>query len=379
LEVHIEIGLPDEQGREQIFRIHTRLLRENGFLDENISLAEYASSTKNYSGAEIEAVVRSAVSFAMQEQIDVENLQKIDVKKLRDIKITKEYFELALQEVKPEFGVNDENLQMNYTRGIIRFNSDVQEIVDLSKKIVTRLRNSNAMNRQSLLLQGDLACGKSALACYLAKQADFPFVRMIRADDYVGASDASVCQRIAKMFDDAYKSDLSVVIVDDLERLIGYTIGARFSNPILQTILTSIRRNPSDLSRKIFIIATCTYEAIRTLQVNKVFDWVRDVPLVTTRPELEIVLKESLYDKNCKPSVSEVSARFPEKNNGIGISALLSLIELALNNEDCITPENFELSLQAKVKNLDFFVNKKMSILMENSVPNDEKSGDGFN
>jgi len=349
------------------------MLRENGFLDENISLAEYAARTKNYSGAEIEGVVRSAVSYSMQQHIDVESLQKIDLKKMRDIKITKQFFELALQEVQPEFGVNDEDLQVNYARGIIRFNADVQEIVDLSKKIVTRLKNSSVMNRQSLLLQGDLACGKSALACYLAKEADFPFVRMIRAEDFVGASDAAVCQRVAKIFDDAYKSNLSVVIIDDIERLIGYTIGARFSNPVLQTILTSVRRNPSELFRKIFIIATCTFEAIRTLQLDKVFDWVRDMPLVTKPQELESIFKESLYDKNCKPSVSDVLARFPEENNGLGISALLSVIELSIDSDNTITPDNFELSLQAKTRNLDFYASKKPNLFMTDE--NKEEDG----
>ncbi|ETO19100.1 N-ethylmaleimide-sensitive fusion protein [Reticulomyxa filosa] len=352
LEVHIEIGLPDERGREQIFRIHTRLLRENGFLADDISLSEYAARTKNYSGAEIEAVVRSAVSYAMQEHIDVENLQKIDLKKMRNIKISKEYFELALQEVQPEFGVNDDDLQINFSRGIILFNDDVEEIIDLSRKIVTRLVRSNVMNRQSLLLQGDLACGKSALACFLAKEANFPFVRVIRADDYVGAADGTVCARIAKIFDDAYKSDASVVIIDDLERLIGYTVGVRFSNPVLQTILTSIRRNPSELNRKIFVIATCTYEAIRTLQIDKVFDWVRDIPLVHSRKETETVMEQSAYGKKCKPSIKDVCDKFPEKSSGIGISALLAMIELAVDNEGFITPENFELAIEAKARNL---------------------------
>jgi len=247
--------------------------------------------------------------------------------------------------------VNDDDLQVNFSRGIIRFNSDVQEIIELSMKIVTRLRGSNVMNRQSLLLQGDLACGKSALACYIAKEANFPFVRMIRADDFVGAGDATVCSRIAKTFDDAYKSDASVIIIDDLERLMGYTVGARFSNPILQTILTSIRRNPSELNRKIFVIATCTYEAIRTLQIDRMFDWVRDLPLVETRKELEVVMEQSSYGKKCKPSIAEVCAVFPESNNKIGISSLLGMIELAVDNSDYITPENFELSLEAKAKN----------------------------
>lgn len=41
--------------------------------------------------------------------------------------------------------------------------------------------------------------------------------------------------QVLKVFDDAYKSPLSVVILDDIERLIEYVgIGPRFSNTVLQ-------------------------------------------------------------------------------------------------------------------------------------------------
>ncbi|KAG8427625.1 transport between ER and Golgi ATPase protein [Metarhizium acridum] len=59
LEVHIEISLPDEEGRFDIFNIHTAKMRENNILDSDVDLKELASMTKNYSGAEINGVVKS--------------------------------------------------------------------------------------------------------------------------------------------------------------------------------------------------------------------------------------------------------------------------------------------------------------------------------
>ncbi len=45
----------------------------------------------------------------------------------------------------------------------------------------------------------------------------------------------SKASQITKVFEDAYKSPLSVVILDDVERLLEYVaIGPRFSNTILQ-------------------------------------------------------------------------------------------------------------------------------------------------
>ena len=47
------------------------------------------------------------------------------------------------------------------------------------------------------------------------------------------------------MFDDAYKSKLSCVVVDDIERLIEWVpIGARFSNNLLQALLVLFKKVP---------------------------------------------------------------------------------------------------------------------------------------
>jgi vesicle-fusing ATPase len=45
LEVHMEISLPDEQGRFQILRIHTAKMRNNKFMDEDVDLSELAAQT----------------------------------------------------------------------------------------------------------------------------------------------------------------------------------------------------------------------------------------------------------------------------------------------------------------------------------------------
>ncbi len=63
-EVHIEVGLPDEIGRKQIFEIHTKSMKKNNLLGTDVNLDIMAKNTKNYTGAEIEAVVKSACSFA---------------------------------------------------------------------------------------------------------------------------------------------------------------------------------------------------------------------------------------------------------------------------------------------------------------------------
>jgi vesicle-fusing ATPase len=64
-EIHLEIGLPDEKGRKQIFTIHTSKMKKNNLLAGDVDIDKLAALTKNYTGAEIEAVCRSANAFAL--------------------------------------------------------------------------------------------------------------------------------------------------------------------------------------------------------------------------------------------------------------------------------------------------------------------------
>ena len=69
LEVHVEISLPDELGRLQILKIHTHKMRQENVMDPDVQIEELASKTKNFSGAEIGGLVKSASSFAFNRHV----------------------------------------------------------------------------------------------------------------------------------------------------------------------------------------------------------------------------------------------------------------------------------------------------------------------
>ena len=72
------------------------------------------------------------------------------------------------------------------------------------------------------------------MAAKLALNSQFPFVKIISPESFVGYSELAKISSIVKIFDDAYKSPLSLIVLDDIERLIEFIhIGPRFSNPIL--------------------------------------------------------------------------------------------------------------------------------------------------
>lgn len=68
-----------------------------------------AARTKNYSGAELEGVVKSAVSYALNRQLNMDDLNKpVDEE---NIKVTMNDFLEAIDEVKPAFGASTSDLE----------------------------------------------------------------------------------------------------------------------------------------------------------------------------------------------------------------------------------------------------------------------------
>jgi transitional endoplasmic reticulum ATPase len=91
----IEIGLPDEQARQQILKIHMAKKP----LAEDIKVEELAKLTDKYSGADLGAVVNEAVMLAIREYV-LSGACKIDDKTC-DYKVEKKHFDEALKLVKP--------------------------------------------------------------------------------------------------------------------------------------------------------------------------------------------------------------------------------------------------------------------------------------
>ncbi|CAF1616581.1 unnamed protein product, partial [Didymodactylos carnosus] len=131
LEVQIEIGLPDKNGRLQILNIHTALMRQNQKLADDVDLKEFSELTRNYSGAEIEGLVRAAMSFAMNRHIKAGKRVEVDPEAADKLKICRADFMHAFEnDIKPAFGVSKDEFDSYIANGIIIWGSPVTEVLD---------------------------------------------------------------------------------------------------------------------------------------------------------------------------------------------------------------------------------------------------------
>lgn len=65
IELKIEIGLPDNAGRQQILHIHTGPLVRNKFLEPDVDIAELADRTKNFTGAAVPCAAKTLTAHRL--------------------------------------------------------------------------------------------------------------------------------------------------------------------------------------------------------------------------------------------------------------------------------------------------------------------------
>eukprot|EP00747_Dinoflagellata_sp_TGD_P182072 gnl/TRDRNA2_/TRDRNA2_36142_c0_seq1.p1 gnl/TRDRNA2_/TRDRNA2_36142_c0~~gnl/TRDRNA2_/TRDRNA2_36142_c0_seq1.p1 ORF type:complete len:732 (+),score=170.63 gnl/TRDRNA2_/TRDRNA2_36142_c0_seq1:79-2274(+) len=337
LEVHVEISLPSESGRVEILNIHTKNMREKKYLDQSVTVEAVAARTKNFSGAELEGLVRSATSFALNRKVNVHDISK--PKELSNISVTHEDFEHALTEVKPAFGQHDDDFQHCMRRGIIPYSSEFEHMLSTSMSLIEQVRSSENTPLLSVLLHGPPSCGKTALAAHLAAKCDYPFVRRVASENYVGYSEQAKVSAITKMFDDAYKSSLSLLVLDDLERLMDYVrIGPRFSNVVLQGIFSLLKKQPPKEGRRLLIIGTTSdLNFLEESELARVFNVQVSVPVVSSPDSFKTVL--SMLPGFQTETVSAICAAVAGKH--IGIQKLLLVAEMAVQRQNPVSKDVF--------------------------------------
>lgn len=261
--VHIEVGLPDRAGRLQIFKIHTQSKRENNLLGGDVDLTHLADITKNYSGSEIAEVVNSANTFAIERKynlLDFSKEIKFDMNNIATIDMKD--FESALSKVRPSLGVDEDTIDKRTKGPVVNYGKRFENARDtLVNAIKTFCKGSFGVS--SVLIHGASGTGKTTMACNIAKNSGIPFVKLLSSEDTVGKSVHGKVKKIADTFGEAYSSPHSVIILDDIIRLIEFVrLGARFSNDVLQALITFLNKQPDRDSHRTIIIGTSSQENI---------------------------------------------------------------------------------------------------------------------
>lgn len=334
LEQHVEISLPDEKGRVQILNIHTAKMRASKNLDPDVDLEEIARRTKNYSGAEISGLVRAATSYALSRHVKVGTVAGVsdDVDK---ITVNRDDFEHGFADVQPAFGVSEDEMQRLLRGGIIRFSSFIDEILDEGRLIVQQVREPDSTPLFSAILHGPPGSGKTALAAKIALDSEYPLIKLCSPDNMIGFNESMKIEHMRRIFDDAYKSPMSVVLIDNIERIIEWVpIGPRFSNAVLQAMMVLLKKDPPKDRRLLVLATTGERSVLQQLDLFTSFDSDIAVPNVKGYDELKVIVDESGVFRDSNRAIEELRSHTRSESVGVGIKKILMGIETAKQDPD---------------------------------------------
>ncbi len=246
LELHVEIGLPDEKGREEILTIHTQRMKDSGRLVDT-DLSQIASLTKNFTGAELEGIIKNAVSYAVAREISIEDGE---VKKgvINPI-VTGLDLIRSVECAKPMFGKSTQNELYEYLKPDYTFNTSIYN--DLVNLINTQPTHTN----NSYLIYGSAKSGKTTLACKIASDVNVQYIKIITPQILLKQSNPyNFLDELVKS--SCQKLEHSLLILDNFERLISfsqYEHNISYNNNNLQAILMTLERN---YTKRLSIIIT---------------------------------------------------------------------------------------------------------------------------
>jgi vesicle-fusing ATPase len=263
IEIQVKIGLPDRNGRIQIFRIHTDKMKTNSMMGE-IDLEDLSNKTENFSGAEIESVVKNATSYAINELLIGESTEINE----KDIKVESKYFYKALEEIKPIFGNSNIDIQNLIPNNFILRKSQCNFYYEISEFI------KNNKRLKTILIHGDPKIGKSTLVSKIAVESNVKYIKMVKPIDIIRLDENEKSLYLTDVTMDAYVSESSLIIFDDIEVLtnfvdLGSTIS--FSNKLHQTLLTIVKTMPDNPKNSLTILCTTRSDKLVNLY-GKTFD-----------------------------------------------------------------------------------------------------------
>lgn len=162
----IDIGVPDENGRLEIFRIHTRNMR----LDEDVDPEAIARETHGFVGADIAALCTEAAMQCIREKMtlfDIED-ETIDAEVLNAMAVTQDHFKHALANSNPsslrETVVEVPNTSWADIGGLEDVKRELRELVQYPIEHPEFFEKFGQDASRGVLFYGPPGCGKTLLA-----------------------------------------------------------------------------------------------------------------------------------------------------------------------------------------------------------------------
>lgn len=242
----IDIGVPDEVGRMEILRIHTKNMK----LDPNVDLTVIAKDTHGYVGADLAQLCSEAALQCIREKMALIDFEAdtIDAQILESMAVTQDHFKHALGATNPsslrETIVEVPNVKWEDIGGLEDVKKNLQEMILYPIEHPDKFQKFGMEPSKGVLFYGPPGCGKTLLAKAVANECSANFIS-IKGPElltmWFGESEANV----REVFDKARGAAPCVLFFDELDS-IGQARGASMGDAggagdrVMNQLLTEI-------------------------------------------------------------------------------------------------------------------------------------------
>lgn len=290
----LEISLPDHNARKEILEIKTKELKESNLICTNIDMGYWANKTRNYSGADIEKLIRTAKDYAQSRNFSSDAITNtlqlkegiVNISQLE--KIQSADFEKAFNHIKPINGIDKNEFNFNKNKFAVH-NNNIKNII---KKFDEHLYRAD--KQTTLLLHGQHGTGKTEFAKYLAEYADVACIKLITPSMLLGKTSAEQINIIENIFFDARRSESSIIILDNLESILGYDTHYLHCNNEVRLMLAELM-DPLKSKNECAIIGTCNRpDLLKTNNLIHYFQEIEELELINLPTICNAQVQETL-------------------------------------------------------------------------------------
>merc|ERR1712147_583844 len=216
----LDIGVPDDNGRLEILRIHTKNMK----LHTDVKLEDISANTHGFVGADLAQLCTEAALTCIREKMDLIDLEEetIDAEILDSMAVTQDHFTSAQGQCNPsslrETVVEVPNIKWDAIGGLEQTKRELQEMILYPIEHPEKFEKFGMHPSRGVLFYGPPGCGKTLLAKAVANECQANFIS-IKGPElltmWFGESEANV----REVFDKARSSAPCVLFFDELDSI----------------------------------------------------------------------------------------------------------------------------------------------------------------